>query len=186
MVKQNCRREFRKIRDGLSKSELNAFSDSICSRVLKTDLYRNSDLILCYISVGSEVDTSLIIETAFSDGKAVAVPCCNDCNMTFRLIKSFDDLIIGKFGIPTAVSECDVDFLRYNSVLCIVPCLSVDQNLFRLGYGRGYYDRFLAEHSEMKSVALCFDECLSCELPVDAYDVPVNMAITENNVLGGV
>ncbi len=181
MDKLQLRKELRLLRDAFSVDYKSLSDKQIAEFLFSTEEYSRADVILTYVSVGSEVDTSEIIGRAIADGKKVAVPHCCDGFMNFYLINSVDNLVCSQFGVPTVdVSESKLAEITYNT-LCIVPGLSFDSEFNRIGYGGGYYDRFLTSH-KVKTAGLCREESLLQALPVDENDVKIDLIITEESV----
>lgn len=178
--KKLLRRRYRSVRDSLSPELQARCKELHLSRLLELEQYRNADTVLCYYSVGSEADTAGIIRRALQDGKTVACPVCGSSRreMTFRCIASPDDLVPGSYGIPEPQTDAPpVGDDRMHSSICIVPALSFDASGGRLGYGGGYYDRFLSGYSGF-SVGLCSPCCKSDEpLPRDSFDVRVDLVL---------
>lgn len=179
--KKELRKLYKTIRKRISSDEKSCFDSRIFSFLINSDLYKNAENLLIYVSVNDEVDTLDIISRALSDGKKVAVPYCCGKKMKFSVIESFDDLCDGEFGIPTADPEnCEV-ISDFNNTLCIVPGLSFDIHGNRLGYGGGFYDRFLSENP-VDTVGLCYGRCLSRSIPSDKYDIVIKYILTENGL----
>lgn len=169
------------IKEQRSKTENKAFlDDKICRKFLSTELYKNAKTVLAYCSLPDEINTDIIIKTALSDGKRVAVPYCIDNmgNMTFYYINSFDDLHIGSFGVREPdINECE-EVIDFDGAVIVLPGLCFDENNYRLGYGKGYYDRFLKKHS-LISVGLCYNNLILKKVPTDIYDKRADFVITE-------
>lgn len=143
------------------------------------------DTVFIYYSSGTEVDTSSIIRFAIENGIDVALPRCRDTDgiMDFYIISDIDkQLVKGMFSLM----EPDIDkckkALHSEQSLCIVPGLAFDKAGCRIGYGKGYYDRFLYEFKG-KSIGLCYNACLCDELPFDKYDCKVDIIVTENEFI---
>ncbi|MBQ8830393.1 MAG: 5-formyltetrahydrofolate cyclo-ligase [Oscillospiraceae bacterium] len=136
--------------------------------------------IFAYISEKREPDTVRIIEKALELGKTVALPVSFDGGiMVPKVIKSLDELEVGKFGIPAPKEDAPV--LKEEDIdLIIVPAVTFDRNGYRLGRGGGYYDRFL-ERSAACSVGLGREKLL-CEVPLEKHDMPVKYLVTESKV----
>ena len=130
--------------------------------------------------MNTEPSTRALIYAAWANGKKVAVPKCSEetTEMTFYYINSMDDVKSGYNGIMEPDPDTCEQVKDYSHGLCIVPGLSFDAEGYRLGYGRGYYDRFL-KHFRGVSVGLCYTSYLKWKLPRGAYDVPVNLIVTE-------
>ncbi len=175
--KDILRDRYKLLRDAVdNKTHL---SEIICRTVIASDEYKNCESIFLYASTGSEVCTDILVQQAFNDGKSVAFPKCIDrCgNMKFYFVNSAEELEKGYFGIMTPLTHNEAGFGNENT-LCIVPGIAFSPGGYRLGYGKGYYDRFLSGFKGV-SVGLCYDRCLCHKLPTDEYDKKVNYLITD-------
>lgn len=157
--------------------------DLICRAILAHPVYQNATTVLLYASVHGELDLTPVLTAALHVGKTVCYPRCEAGNtLDFCPIKTKDDLIAGKYGIPTPAPSIDPLFAdALSGALCIVPALAADLRGYRLGYGGGYYDRFLATASVVSLCALRTSFLLP-SLPTDAYDVPCDYLCTEKGV----
>jgi 5-formyltetrahydrofolate cyclo-ligase len=131
---------------------------------------------LTYISTESEIDTRELISRCFALEKTVAVPRITAGEIVFYEIKSLNETGKSKFGILEPVKSTKKAQIN-NSTFCVVPALACNGNGFRLGYGGGFYDRFLSSFSGF-SAALCYSYNI-IEIPVEAYDRAVDIVITE-------
>lgn len=144
-------------------------------RLMGHDLYKNCSRIFLYASVGSEIDTHTLINSAYSAGKTVALPKCKSAGlMEFHRYQG--RLLTGKFSIPEP--ESDEILSPEKNDLMIVPGLAFDKQGYRVGQGGGYYDRYLARFDCVK-IGLCRDIFLLEEVPVQWNDLPVDYVITE-------
>ena len=163
--KGELRTAARQYRNSLTAEEKRRLDDLIYSRLIATYQYRKCKVLLIYASTAIEVDTFEIIERALADGKRIALPRCikGTRNMEFHYIESFDDLSPGTFSVlePDENSMIVSDF---TGCLMILPAITVDYDGYRLGYGKGYYDRYMSRFSG-PSVVLCY----SCELVGKLY-----------------
>ncbi len=179
--KNLLRKEYRFVR-GQVKSE--AKDICIYERFISSDYYKTADTLFLYYSVKDEADTLKIILTALSDGKRVALPKCADKNgkMDFYFIDDLEDsLSDGAFSLKEPdVRVCSRAVTGENN-LCVVPALAFDKSGHRLGYGGGYYDRFLSNFKG-STVGLCYKECLCDILPCEAHDLKVDVIITDNKI----
>lgn len=180
-VKAALREKYRNIRTAMTEDKKNSCDTAIAQQVRRLWQYEKNDTLLVYVSTPIEVDTHRIIEQALEDGKKVAVPRCVDGtrNMEFYYIHSLGDLEPGSFGVLEPIpakTELMTDFTRG---LCIVPAFSYDWSGFRLGYGKGYYDRFLSRF-EGNIIGICYSSCVQRSLPHGRYDRPVELLVTEN------
>ncbi len=172
------RKLYKLVRNNITESEIQYFDEIIFSKLVNLRIYNDAKTVLIYVSFGSEVDTKKIIDFSLECGKTVAVPFCYGNRMEFYAIKSSDELIPGKYGIPTADITNRVSINDFNDALCIVPALSFDLQGNRLGYGGGYYDRFLEYHS-VKTIGLCYSRCIHPHLPAEDYDIKIDNILTE-------
>ena len=138
-------------------------------------------MLLIYVSTPIEVDTFRIIRQAWEDGKRVAVPRCvpDTRNMEFYYIDSTDELSPGMFGVLEPEVNPERLYAERGGGLCIVPAFSYDWRGYRLGYGKGYYDRFLSRF-EGNMVGICYSECVQRSLPHGRFDRPVELLVTES------
>ena len=173
------RNKYKAIRSSMGDKQKHKMDKSIMKKVISLREYSKEDTIFTYVSKTIEVDTLNIIEKALKDNKKVAVPKCitKTRGMDFYYINSLSDLEVGTFGVlEPIVSKCKIvtDFKRG---LCIVPGFSFDRFGYRLGYGMGYYDRFLSNF-QGSTVGLCYYNCMKKELPHGYYDRPVDIIVT--------
>ena len=185
LEKQRLREERLAAREALSEQERSVLDDRITQKLLATSEYVEATTVLTYVSVSSEVSTRMFIESALRDGKTVAVPrCLPGHRLEFVVITSLDQLVAASFNLlePSKdLSALTED--QMNDSICIVPALLVDTKGYRLGYGAGFYDRFLSTYPG-KKICLAYQQNLSREtLPHTAFDVAVDMVITELDVL---
>ncbi len=170
---------------GLSRAKLDRekkldYDAEIQSRVLALREYIDTDIVFTYVSLDTEASTIGLIYAAWANGKRVAVPRCEPktTQMEFYIINSFDDLETGQYNIPEPIAERCEKVTDFSHGLCVVPGLSFDAEGYRLGYGRGYYDRFLKQFRG-KSVGLCYSSYVKFKLPRSEYDMPVDIISTE-------
>ena len=177
--KRSLRAELKKRRSEMSTEERTAADRIIAERVSACCMYRSSDALLVYVSSQFEVGTYDIINRAFSDGKRVYAPrCISGTNkMVFCRISSFEDLECGSWGISEPKQYCE-EFSGADKALCITPALAYDLSGFRIGFGKGYYDRYLSSFKGSK-MGICYDSFIVDNVFRDSFDVPVDMIITE-------
>lgn len=185
LEKQRLREERLAAREALSEQERSMLDDRITQKLLATSEYVEATTVLTYVSISSEVSTRMFIESALRDGKTVAVPRClpGHC-LEFVAITSLDQLIAAPFGLLEPPKELPaLTEEQMDASICIVPALLVDIKGYRLGYGAGFYDRFLSTFPG-KKICLAYQQNLSrTTLPHTAFDVAVDLVITESDVL---
>lgn len=182
-VKSDLRSGFKSKRSSMPEDVKLNMDSEIQSRFLTLRQYAACNTVFTYVSKDIEVDTYAIIRAAWANGKRVAVPRCitDTREMEFYYITKMEDLVPGAFGVM------EPDELKCNKVtdfskgLCIVPGLSFDAEGYRLGYGKGYYDRFLSKFSG-DTVGLCYSNCIKWKLPHGYYDRPVDVIVTDRYI----
>ena len=178
--KRALRAQFKRLRAECPAQLKREMDKKLFERFVSLEEYAACDTLFAYISGEIECDTSAIILRALADGKRIAVPRCAERTneISFYFINSYDDLEQGKYGIlepKTEVCERAEDFSRG---LCLVPGLSFDLQGYRLGFGKGYYDRFLSRFGGV-TAGICYAKCTLTELPRGAFDRAVDILITE-------
>ncbi len=185
LEKQRLREERLAAREALSEQERSVLDDRITQKLLAASEYVEATTVLTYVSISSEVSTRMFIECALRDGKTVAVPRClpGHC-LEFVAITSLEQLVAAPFNLLEPAKDLPaLTESQMNNAICIVPALLVDTKGYRLGYGAGFYDRFLSTYSG-KKICLAYQQNLSkTMLPHTEFDVPVDMIITESAVL---
>jgi len=178
--KNIIRKEMIKKREALSVDEHTYLSRLIFEKLASLPEYKNSRFIMTYISFRNEVDTKNIIKDAFFNNKRVAVPITMGGKIISSEIFSNSVFKIGTFGVsePKEIFEVDPKILD----LIIVPGNTFDKHGNRLGYGKGYYDRFLPKTKAVK-IGLCYDFNLVDEIPVSDNDIPMDIIITDKSIL---
>jgi 5-formyltetrahydrofolate cyclo-ligase len=182
-VKINLRTRYRGIRETMDKQKKLSMDSSMLSRLLALREYARNDTIFTYVSKPIEVDTLSLISAALANHKRVAVPRCvpDTYDMEFYYINSMEDLAKGTFGVLEPIIEKCTMVTDYSQGLCVVPGLAFDAQGYRLGYGKGYYDRFLSEFNGT-TVGICYTACVQWNLPHGYYDKPVDLLITEKYI----
>lgn len=179
-IKTELRQKYRSLRQNMSQEIKDRYDEAIADQVMRLWQYKRQSVLLIYVSTPIEVDTLRIIQCALNDGKRVAVPRCipNTRNMEFYYIRSLQDLEPGSFGVLEPNPNPANLYKESEGGLCIVPAFSYDWRGFRLGYGKGYYDRFLSRF-EGNMVGICYSECVQRSLPHGRFDRPVELLVTE-------
>lgn len=179
--KAELRKHYKYIRVKMSDQDKKEKDFRIFENFIGLDEYKKSKEILVYVSSSIEVDTRMIIDKCWIDGKAVLAPrCVPDSNeMSFYEIKSFDDLKQGAFGIYEPNQGCR-SYESFEHPCCIVPGLAYDKAGYRLGFGKGFYDRFLS-HFNGKQIGVCYSNCICDSLPNEKYDIAVDIVVTDES-----
>ena len=180
--KKAARRFFIDKRKGLSSDELNQRSAGLCEHIISLKEFTRADTVLIFAPTRNEPDLSGVAHKAWELKKRVAFPISRtaDCTLDFRAVNSMNELAVGAYGIFEP-SENAAPATPTERTLCVVPALAVDKNGFRLGYGKGYYDRFL-KNFKGTSVCALLSEFSCNSLPYDENDIPVDITIFETGV----
>lgn len=180
IYKGKLRERTKRMRRNLDPQQKAQMDREITKRIQSLYQYREADTLLCYVSTPIEVNTHQLIEEALARGKRVAVPRCvaGTREMEFYLIHSFEDLERRTFGVLEPKVPGCTKLTDFSRSLCIVPALMYDLCGYRLGYGGGYYDRFLANYKGCK-VGITYRKNILRFLHYGRYDVPVDILVTE-------
>lgn len=178
--KKTLRKYHRNLRSSMSQSIREELDISIFNMICDSELYKSAPRIFIYVSFGIEVDTHRIIDNAFLQGKSVAVPKCSDgFVMNFYDIESVESLSTGINGILEPSQGHSLVVPSQGDIL-IVPALSVDVTGVRLGFGGGYYDRYLARFTGANTICPCYRANVVERLPADKNDISVKYIVSEN------
>ncbi len=177
-LKQALREKMLKARDSLGGAEAARLSKAIADKLTVHPRFKEAKTIGFYIQKGKEVDTSGMIDAAVRAGKTVAAPV-TDHKITLFPFKSPSDLAPGKFGIPEPRTK---DSKPAEPDLIVVPGVAFGLCMHRLGYGKGYYDSYLA-HSFAYRIGICFDFQVVDKLPSHENDQRMDEIITEKRVI---
>jgi 5-formyltetrahydrofolate cyclo-ligase len=171
-------------RGALSKQWRNTADELIAQRLFNTPIYNGCTALFCYVSRCDEIDSREIIKRALKDGKTVAVPktCMSSGLLNFIPINSLMELREGVMGILEPHQNLKYSLKGDRKTLCVVPALCADIRGFRVGYGGGFYDRFLAEFPG-ENVTLVYNELLKNAVPNEPHDIPIKWVITEKSII---
>lgn len=176
-MKNEMRRFFLNLRREMGKERIEEYSEKIYQNLIKTDLYKNANTIFVYVSMDKEINTEKIIRKSLEDGKEIYVPFIEVKEMKAKRLEKYEDLVEGKFKIKTTRSDITIE----NPDLSLVPGLTFDKSKHRIGYGGGYYDKFL-EKSKTTSLGLFATPFESIEIPTEEYDIPLDYILTEEGL----
>lgn len=183
-TKALIRKHALKLRDSLSEEERKVKSDRIMREILACEEYGKSENILVYVAYRSEVDTGFLIQVALQEGKAVYCPKVHGSEMEFYRIYSMEDLRDGYKGIrePLADDNRIFNAAEEGQCLMLMPGSAFDRQRNRIGYGGGYYDKYLAKHPGLNTMAVCFECQIQKNIPADTYDRKPDAVLTECNI----
>ena len=179
-IKNELRAKYRAEREKLLPEEKQRREDKIAVALTSTIVYKSCKQILLYASTEDEISTWAIAKKALSDGKKLLYPKCEGEHlMNYYYVSSLDELKAGMFNILEPAP--DKAYVPDNSDICIVPGLTYDKFGYRLGYGRGFYDRFLSDFSGV-TVGLCYSDFIEGNVPKGKYDMKVDVLLTEKGI----
>lgn len=186
MNKKTLRQKMLQKRSHLTIDEINIRSKTISNSLYETEYYKNAETIMTFLSFQSEVNTRYIVEDSIGLGKSIVVPITIPETKELKISKLFDysELEIGHYNILTPKKE----FLRFTDPrtidLILVPGLIFAKDGYRIGYGGGYYDRFLSKlDPSVTKIGIGFDLQVQDKVPTDKYDVPVDFILTEKRLI---
>lgn len=180
--KNALRRLYKDLRLKMPPDEKSRRDAEILKRISETEAYKSCRTLLAYISTKDEADTAALIRLALSEKKTVAAPRWeNGGRMTFHIIASLDQTELSGFSEIRRPVESRPEWnpREDGGALCIVPALAYDKEGFRLGYGKGCYDRFMSENADNGIIymGVCYREFMTESLPRGGHDMPVDKLI---------
>ena len=183
MTKKEFRRHALERRGTVTEEKKRAYDAEICRRIAGLDAFQNADAVLLYASIKGEIDLSPLVALCHKLGKTVAFPICDREaeEMYFRTLPVGASLSADTFGIPEPPADAPLCPIS-EATLCVLPGLSFDARGNRIGYGKGYYDRFLQSHSVIK-VGAIYEELTVRQIPTEPHDLPVDLLVTERGVI---
>jgi len=166
-------------RDNTSHDFMKIASEKIKKRIKKINAFMDAQKIGVYYPIGSEILTQDIIQELISNGKDVFLPKVMGDNMEFRKIVDFSSLEKGSFDIMEPKDDCQID---NDLEVVLVPTVGISPIGVRLGYGHGFYDRFLAKHKSV-TISLTFEKQIVKKIPKSEHDIVIDWIITEDRII---
>ncbi len=187
MNKRELRSIYMKKRSAISEDSIKSMSKLIESSLFSLDLYKNSSVIMTYVNFGNEVITENIIRHSLNLEKTIGVPITipKTRELIVSELRDFDkELELGVYNILTPKKEYIREIKPSKIDLVLVPGIAFDRKGYRVGYGGGYYDRFLCKINENAiTIALAFSMQLIDSVPKGYYDLPVDYILTEKELI---
>lgn len=187
-LKDTMRREVGKQRNAISVPNQIFYSRLIFEKIRSKLFYQRATNILLYSNFGSEVRTDEFLQVCLQDGKKVFYPktSTGDCSMEFYEIRSLLDLNTGNYGIrePYGFNRAYNGRMQASAsdTMMIVPGIAFSPDGYRLGYGKGYYDRYLSHFTNIFKCGVCFDLQMQTAVPHDHFDIKMDAIVTEGNI----
>ena len=175
MNKKELRAQIRAQKRAMTEAEIDAKSARLGELFAQSEAYKNAKSIYFYLPYNQEVRTTPMVEQALRDGKQVAVPKCYGEEMRFIWITDLNDIAPGYCNIPEPIGDGPI--ADDETALVLMPGLAFDPQGHRIGYGGGFYDRFLAQEPNHPTLALCFDFQMLPFVQTEEFDIPVGTVL---------
>ena len=185
--KKELRRRFRTIRKELGEEGRAELDARIEANLVSLPEFEQTEVLLAYLDFGPEVRTRGIIQAAWDAGKTVALPWCvpGTHEMRWFKIESFNDLVRSSLGVEEPVPSDETEQLLGTGqrMMALVPGLTFDPAGYRLGYGGGFYDRYLALHPQHPTIAVAYEFQVFDRIPSDELDIRPEMLVTDGRTI---
>ena len=175
MDKKELRRAIRERKRAMTEEEIVSRSEKLGVLFAQSEAYKNAKTIYGYLPYNQEVRTVPMLEQALKDGKKVAVPKVYGDEMKFLYLDDLTKVSKGYAGIPEPIADGPV--ADDETALVLMPGLAFDPQGHRIGYGGGFYDKFLAAEPNHPTLALCYEFQLLPELDTEEHDIPVDTVL---------
>ena len=175
MDKKELRAKIRQQKRAMTEEQIVQASARLGELFVQSKQYQQAKTIYGYLPYNQEVRTVPMLEQALKDGKKVAVPKCYGDEMRFIYMEDLSLVESGYAGIPEPVADEPV--ADDKTALVLMPGMAFTKNGDRMGYGGGFYDKFLAAEPDHPTVALCYDFQMVESLPTEEYDIPVDCVL---------
>ena len=175
IIKKTLRKKFISERNSLASDYRNSSTNTIFATLEEQNFFESSEKIFIYVGFGSEITTETFIKK-WINKKQIFVPKIENGKMNLIRLKSWDELAPGHFGVLEPTSS---DYYEGKIDLVVTPSIVFDNNGYRLGYGKGYYDKYFSSREYDISVGLSYHKLLQDNVPKEDHDIKVDVIITE-------
>ena len=175
MDKKELRRTIRERKRAMTENEITERSEALGKLFAESEAYRNAKTIYGYLPYNQEVRTGPMLEQAMREGKQVAVPKCYGDEMRFIYMDDLSKVEKGYANIPEPIADGPI--ADDETALVLMPCLAFDPQGHRIGYGGGFYDKFLSAEPNHPTLALCYEFQMMEHLETEAHDIPVDYVL---------
>ncbi len=184
--KNALRATFREKRRAISAEERARRDSLICKKMLSLATYRYAETVLSYSPLKGEVDITEFNLAVLKSGKRLALPRCvpDTPIMNFYYVESLTELEDGSWSIKEPSEKNEIWQNSSQNTLCVIPAMAFDTDGYRLGYGKGYYDRFLPSKN-LTTLGVVYSDFTVKRLPRGRYDFSVDMVLTEEGLING-
>lgn len=175
MNKQELRRAIRERKRAMTEEEIVERSNALAEKFYNSPVYQAASTIYGYLPYNQEVRTVPMLQRALDEGKRVAVPKVYGEEMRFIYLEDLTQVSKGYAGIPEPIADAPV--AEDQRALVLMPGLAFDPQGHRIGYGGGFYDRFLAQEPHHPTLALCYEFQMQAHLDTEEFDIPVDTVL---------
>lgn len=181
-LKNSIRQILRQRKEAMNPEDRLEKSKRVCHHVMT--LIQDDETVMVYTSKEKEVNTTPLITTLFERGNPVIVPIIvkDDISLRLSYLRDFSVLVPSTFGVPEPIGN-EILATGQNVDTIILPMLGFDRTGGRMGYGAGYYDRFLAKNQNVRKIGIAFACQEYDNMPVDENDIPMDYIITEKGIV---
>ena len=183
--KDRMRRQYQELRGSISKEERHRRDSAICQAALDLVSFRYAEIVLLYAPLEREIDVLPIARAALQKGKRVAFPRCDaqTKTMQYHFVTSLSELSVSTYGIREPGVHLPIydQSIHSSSAVCFVPGLVYDRQGYRLGYGKGFYDRYLSAFHGCR-IGVIYSDCIVSQVPRGRFDIRCDILLTEKNV----
>ena len=172
-------------RRALSDTERTHSNAALCARIMALDCFKKAENILLYAAFGGEADLSTLAVEAARQGKTLAYPVCGEGFSLTAAVPGPDGWEVGTYGIRTPILSRSAVLPPDKLDLVLVPCTAFDADCFRVGMGKGYYDRFLPRCTHAGKIGIAFEAQRVAHAAVDGHDQRLDAFITEGGIYRG-
>lgn len=178
VTKEIVRKECKLLRDDMDETVCSILSHRICERIIQSPRYQSSSHILLYASIKNEPDLTKVLVRSLELGKNVYLPRVEGTNMTFIKMNSLNECIEGAFHILEP--QGSIEYVPSSESIVLVPGVAFQMNGSRIGYGKGFYDRYFNSHKmNLCKIGICYDKFLHYNWEASLDDVAMDVIITD-------
>ncbi|MDD6193452.1 MAG: 5-formyltetrahydrofolate cyclo-ligase [Lachnospiraceae bacterium] len=181
-TKSSLRRQLIALRKDMPEEQRCKEATDICDYLLRTKMLQETDVVMLYAAKSPEVTLDAVFAWALAQDKMVCFPRVSGEEMDFYYVENASDLIPGNFGVREPAAYCQL--ATFTKAVCVVPGVAFDKTGNRMGYGKGYYDRYLSRSTaEIYKIGVCYDEQLQDEIPAMGHDIKMDLVVSASNVI---
>ncbi|MCI6538369.1 5-formyltetrahydrofolate cyclo-ligase [uncultured Eubacterium sp.] len=177
--KQQIRKKYKTLRNEMSSDEVREKSDQICKNIISSEVFQKAEKILAYAPLGNEADIRFAIEAGWKQNKRIAFPKVFGDTMKYFEVSDFSELEEGTFHVMEPKEERPADWA---DALVLVPGVAFDRKKKRMGYGKGYYDRYFAGKADCVKLGIAYELQVAEQLPTEENDLPMEYLVTEKSL----